>query len=150
MTSDKNINLYDNIPKQYAAAAAAAKSLQSCPTLCDPIDSSPSGSPVPGILLTYKMIICIIGLISIMAVSIFYMLSLFFVSIFVPNASSSLCGFNLASYIISFSSFSQYINCTSFFTSFCGCPSLQHIITANSKETLSVIILKICLLLIGG
>ena len=30
--------------------AAAAKSLQSCPTLCDPIDSSPSGSTVPGIL----------------------------------------------------------------------------------------------------
>ena len=33
-----------------AAAAAAAKSLQSCPTLCDPRDGSPSGSPVPGIL----------------------------------------------------------------------------------------------------
>ena len=32
------------------AAAAAAKSLQSCPTLCDPIDSSPSGSPITGIL----------------------------------------------------------------------------------------------------
>ena len=32
------------------AAAAAAKSLQSCPTLCDPIDGSPPGSPVPGIL----------------------------------------------------------------------------------------------------
>ena len=32
------------------AAAAAAKSLQSCPTLCDPIDGSPLGSPVPGIL----------------------------------------------------------------------------------------------------
>ena len=31
-------------------AAAAAKSLQSCPTLCDPIDSSPPGFPVPGIL----------------------------------------------------------------------------------------------------
>ena len=31
-------------------AAAAAKSLQSCPTLCHPIDSSPPGSPVPGIL----------------------------------------------------------------------------------------------------
>ena len=31
-------------------AAAAAKSLQSCPTLCDPIDSSAPGSPVPGIL----------------------------------------------------------------------------------------------------
>ena len=30
--------------------AATAKSLQSCPTLCDPIDSSPPGSPVPGIL----------------------------------------------------------------------------------------------------
>ena len=28
----------------------AAKSLQSCPTLCDPIDGSPTGSPVPGIL----------------------------------------------------------------------------------------------------
>ena len=32
------------------SAAAAAKSLQSCPTLCDPIDSSPPGSPIPGIL----------------------------------------------------------------------------------------------------
>ena len=31
-------------------AAAAAKLLQSCPTLCDPIDGSPLGSPVPGIL----------------------------------------------------------------------------------------------------
>ena len=31
-------------------AAAAAKSIQSCPTLCDPIDGSPQGSPVPGIL----------------------------------------------------------------------------------------------------
>jgi len=31
-------------------AAAATKSLQSCPTLCDPIDSSPPGSPVSGIL----------------------------------------------------------------------------------------------------
>ena len=33
-----------------AAAGAAAKSLQSCPTLCDLIDGSPPGSPVPGIL----------------------------------------------------------------------------------------------------
>ena len=32
------------------AAAAAAKSLQLCPTLCDPIDGSPPGSPIPGIL----------------------------------------------------------------------------------------------------
>ena len=31
-------------------AIAIAKSLQSCPTLCDPIDGSPPGSPVPGIL----------------------------------------------------------------------------------------------------
>ena len=33
-----------------AAAATAAKSLQSCPTLCDPIDGNLPGSPVPGIL----------------------------------------------------------------------------------------------------
>ena len=37
-------------PNTETAAAAAAKSLQSCPTLCDPIDGSPPGSPVPGIL----------------------------------------------------------------------------------------------------
>ena len=35
---------------QRIAAAAAAKSLPSCPTLCDPIDSSPPGSSIPGIL----------------------------------------------------------------------------------------------------
>ena len=34
-----------------AGAAGAAKLLQLCPTLCDPIDGSPPGSPVPGILL---------------------------------------------------------------------------------------------------
>ena len=34
------------------AAAAAAKSLQSCPTLCDPIDGNAPGSPIPGILQT--------------------------------------------------------------------------------------------------
>ena len=33
-----------------AAAAAAAKSLQLCPTLCDHIDGSPPGSPIPEIL----------------------------------------------------------------------------------------------------
>ena len=33
-----------------AVAAAAAKSFQSCPSLCDPIDGSPPGYPVPGIL----------------------------------------------------------------------------------------------------
>ena len=32
------------------AAKSAAKSLQSCPTLCDPTDGSPPGSPIPGIL----------------------------------------------------------------------------------------------------
>ena len=36
--------------KEGTAAAAAAKSLQSCPTLCDPIDGHPPGSAVPGIL----------------------------------------------------------------------------------------------------
>ena len=38
------------VKQDSAATAAAAKSLQSCPTLCNPIDSSPPGSPVPGIL----------------------------------------------------------------------------------------------------
>ena len=38
----------DSLEKEMAAAAA--KSLQSCPTLCDPRDGSPSGSPIPGIL----------------------------------------------------------------------------------------------------
>ena len=44
-----NIRQWQNQYGTYAAAAAA-KSLQSCPTLCDPIDCSPPGSPVPGIL----------------------------------------------------------------------------------------------------
>ena len=39
-----------SMPDGTPAAAAVAKSLQSCPTLCDPIDHSPPGSPVPGIL----------------------------------------------------------------------------------------------------
>ena len=38
-----------------AAAAAAAKLLQSCPTLCDPMDGSPLGSSVPGILQARTM-----------------------------------------------------------------------------------------------
>ena len=41
-------DLIDLLAVQHAAAAA--KSLQSCPTLCDPIDGSPPGSAVPGIL----------------------------------------------------------------------------------------------------
>ena len=39
-----------DFPKLVKCAAAAAKSLQSCPTLYDPIDGSPAGCPVPGIL----------------------------------------------------------------------------------------------------
>ena len=39
-----------NFLDEISAAAAAAKSLQLCPTLCDPIDGIPLGSPVPGIL----------------------------------------------------------------------------------------------------
>ena len=39
-----------SLDKVVATATAAAKSLQSCPTLCDPTDGSPPGSPVPGIL----------------------------------------------------------------------------------------------------
>ena len=41
---------YMTTGKTIALTAAAAKSLQSCPTLCDPIDGSPPGSPIPGIL----------------------------------------------------------------------------------------------------
>ena len=44
------ISLYINDNYYHYAAAAAAKSLQSCPTLCDPVDGSPPGSSVPGIL----------------------------------------------------------------------------------------------------
>ena len=47
MTSDYTAKLHSS--RQYAAVAAA-KLLQSCPTLCGPIDSSPPGSTVPGIL----------------------------------------------------------------------------------------------------
>ena len=45
-TVDWNVNWYNHYGEQYAAA----KSLQSCPTLCDPMDGSSPGSPVPGIL----------------------------------------------------------------------------------------------------
>ena len=53
---DKNVIQNDTYTHIFIAApftivaAAAPKSLQSCPTLCDPIDGSPPGSPVPGIL----------------------------------------------------------------------------------------------------
>ena len=40
----------DSLPSELSTAAAAAKLLQSCPTLCDPIDSSLPGSSVPGTL----------------------------------------------------------------------------------------------------
>ena len=44
-------NTMGNSDKNYGEkVAAAATSLQSCPTLCDPIDGGPPGSPVPGIL----------------------------------------------------------------------------------------------------
>ena len=46
LESKSNILLFCS----HAAAAAAAKSRQSCPTLCDPIDCSPPGSAVPGII----------------------------------------------------------------------------------------------------
>ena len=46
-----NTTIVSKIGSLTTPAAAAAKSLQSCLTLCDPTDSSPPGSPVPGILL---------------------------------------------------------------------------------------------------
>ena len=50
MNSRKKKEKRSNANNNSNAAAAAAKSLQLCPTLCDPIDGSPPGSPVPGIL----------------------------------------------------------------------------------------------------
>ena len=44
------LSLYSGIHLRMHYAAAAAKSRQSCPTLCNPIDGSPPGSPVPGVL----------------------------------------------------------------------------------------------------
>ena len=45
-----NLSPLRRVPIIVFAAAAAAKLLQSCPTVCDPVDGSPPGSPVPGIL----------------------------------------------------------------------------------------------------
>ena len=42
----------------FMSETAAAKSLQSCPTLCDPIDGSPPGFPVPGILQARTQVGC--------------------------------------------------------------------------------------------
>ena len=44
------ISKLNDTTRAFMTVPAAAKSLQSCPTLCDPIDGSPPGSPVPGIL----------------------------------------------------------------------------------------------------
>ena len=49
-TEEQRSNCEHPFDHRKDAAAAAAKSLQSCPSLCDPIDSSSPGSPVPGIL----------------------------------------------------------------------------------------------------
>ena len=48
--NNKNYDWEKNKLKSLIRFYSAAKSLQLCPTLCDPIDSSPPGSPVPGIL----------------------------------------------------------------------------------------------------
>ena len=50
LTPEVCVGLYPCAQSEVCAAAAAAKSLQSCPTLCDPIDSSPPGSTIPGML----------------------------------------------------------------------------------------------------
>ena len=56
--------IHPNKISWHSAAAAAAKSLQSCPTLCDPIDSSPPGSPVPGILQARTLLLLLLLLLS--------------------------------------------------------------------------------------
>jgi len=50
MTKRGGMGRWEGGLRGMASMYAAAKSLQSCPTLCDPIDGSPPGSPVPGIL----------------------------------------------------------------------------------------------------
>ena len=50
LLADRWMDKEDVVQIPYKWNIAAAKSLQSCPTLCDPIDGSPPGSPVPGIL----------------------------------------------------------------------------------------------------
>ena len=50
LTNGKGLFSKDTEMVHRVSNAAAAKSLQSCPTLCNPIDGSPPGSPVPGIL----------------------------------------------------------------------------------------------------
>ena len=49
LRKEGNLAISNNLDDPQAFAAAA-KSLQSCPTLCDPMDGTPRGSPVPGIL----------------------------------------------------------------------------------------------------
>jgi len=46
----KTVNVCSHLEGSDESAAAAAKSLQSCLTLCDPVDGSPPGSAIPGIL----------------------------------------------------------------------------------------------------
>ena len=48
--TEEDIQGTDKYMKDFSLVVIAAKSLQSCLTLCDPIDGSPPGSPVPGIL----------------------------------------------------------------------------------------------------
>ena len=50
MSINRGMDQEDVVCIQGTAAAAAARSLQSCPTLCDPEDGSPLGSSLPGIL----------------------------------------------------------------------------------------------------
>ena len=49
-TVSQSVIPFSSCLQSFPAAAAAAKPLQSCPTLCDTIDGSPPGSPIPGIL----------------------------------------------------------------------------------------------------
>ena len=58
LESMHEVSSFDPNLTKCKTSAAAAKSLQSCPTLCDPIDGSPPDSPVPGILWHAKSTIC--------------------------------------------------------------------------------------------
>ena len=55
MVGERERREVGRVEKERMKRSAAAKSLQSCPTLCDPMDGSPPGSPVPGILQARKL-----------------------------------------------------------------------------------------------
>ena len=92
---------FTGFPKRFLLAAAAAKSLQSCPTLCDLIDGSPPGSPVPGILQA-RTLERVATSLSIKSVLFFYSKPNHLFSHFCMAVNASLLAFPTSNWITSF------------------------------------------------